>query len=299
VLGVTVDAGLVFIDPHTGARTSPAALGGTYPTGEEVSVTADGSTIYYEQQYGCTDRIYSVPAAGGGAPTLVTAGRWPAVSPDGTQLAYTREPAGPATCAEHYPVSQYLLVVRNLRSGGETTYPVSPQLAQLGLDHPIDHLSWSSDGRRLLVSVEAPEDNVGRALVVLDPRTAHYYLTAVPSESVPVSQDSQGTSYYREGVFMPDGNLFVNRVCCADIRPTGPRVASTLLWEVTATGTLVKQVAIGFTDRDHSSLAADPTGAELLYLSGTDLYVSDGGQRPRLVTGGLTAATFISTATPR
>ena len=49
---------------------------------------------------------------------------------------------------------------------------------------------------------------------------------------------------------------------------------------------LIRQVAIGITDRDHTSPAADPAGQELLYLSGTDQYVSDGGQRPRLVTGG-------------
>lgn len=57
---------------------------------------------------------------------------------------------------------------------------------------------------------------------------------------------------------------------------------------------MIRQVAVGFTDRDHTSLAVDRSGKELLYLSGTDLYVSDGGQRPRLVTGGVIAATWIT-----
>jgi hypothetical protein len=294
VLGVATSGEMFLIDPHTGTRVTTVTLAAAAATGEEVSVSGDGSTIYYEQHYGCTDRIYSMPAVGGGGPTLVAAGRLPAVSPDGSLLAYTRQPA---RCTEGGV--QYLLVVRNLKTGAETTYPVAPQLGQSGLLFPIDHLSWASDGRRLALSLESPEDDVGWALAILDVRTARYYRTDAPGASVPVAPNQDQHGYYREGVFMPDGNLFVNRVCCEGIHPGGPRVASTLLWEVTTSGALVKQVAIGFTDRDHTSLAADPTGAELLYLSGSDLYVSDGGQRPRLVTGGLLAATFIATAPPR
>jgi hypothetical protein len=92
---------------------------------------------------------------------------------------------------------------------------------------------------------------------------------------------------------MPDGRLFVNTVCCAGMR-SAPLRTSTLLQEIDLSGALVEQVAIGFTDRDHTSLAVDRAGKELLYLSGTDLYVSNGGQRPRLVGSGLTAATWIT-----
>ena len=140
------------------------------------------------------------------------------------------------------------------------------------------------------------QDNEGWALVILDPRTAKYYRTGEPGEGVPVTGDPSGRTYYREGAFMPDGNLFVNRVCCSG---TPPLRTSTLMWEVSTAGAEIKQVAIGFTDRDHRSLDVDRTGAQLLYVSGTDLYVSDGGQRPRLVSSGLQSAVFISTAQPR
>jgi hypothetical protein len=289
VLGVATSGQLFLINPGSGKRTTDVFMDRAGATGEEVSVTGDNSTIYYEQPYGCTDRIYSMPSVGGNGPVLVTDGRLPAVSPDGSLLAYTRQPQH---CAQHG--LPYLLVVRNLRTGVETNYPVGPELGQTGLLWPIDHLSWAADNRRLLLSLEAPEDDFGWALAVLDTRTARYYRTDAPGEHVPVAPNGDARGYYREGVFMPDGNLFVNRVCCEGITPGGPRVASTLMWEVTTAGTKIHQVAIGFTDRDHTSLAVDASGQELLYLSGTDLYVSDGGRMPRLVTGGLTAATWIT-----
>jgi hypothetical protein len=160
----------------------------------------------------------------------------------------------------------------------------------------MDHLSWSADGSHLLVSLNEVQDNQGWNLVIVDPRTARYYLTGAPGEGIPVAGNSTSGNYYREGVFMPDGNLFVNRVCCAG---NPPLRRSTLMWEVTTSGAEIAQVAVGFTDRDHTSLDVDQAGQELLYLSGTDLYVSDGGQRPRLVATGFVAATFISTAPPR
>jgi hypothetical protein len=246
-------------------------------------------TIYYEQDAGCTDQIYSVPAAGG-RPTLVTAGTLPAVSPDGRSLAYARPPSGPGTCAQSSNAPQYLLIVRDLRTGAETTYPPAPRLAQSAFVYPMDHLSWSADGSRLLVSLREVQDNLGGNLVIVDPRTATYYLTGAPGEGIPVAGDPATGNYYSEGVFMPDGNLFVNRVCCTG---NPPLRKSTLMWEVSTSGAEIEQVAVGFNDRDHSSLDVDLAGRELLYLSGTDLYVSDGGQRPRLVTTGFVAAAFI------
>jgi hypothetical protein len=295
VLGVTTSGDLALVDPRTGTRASTIVSG--VSARDEVSVTADGSTIYYEQDAGCTGRIYSVPAAGG-TPTLVTAGTLPAVSPDGSRLAFAGETTPVTNCFPHLPPPpEDLLVVRDLRTGAQTTYRAAPQLTQTGLIYPIDHLSWSADGSRLLISLQEVQDNQGWNLVVLDPRTAKYYLTGARGEGIPVTGgDSMSGNYYREGVFMPDGNLFINRVCCAG---NPPLRRSTLMWKVTTSGAEIAQVAVGFTDRDHTSLDVDRAGQELLYLSGSDLYVSDGGRRPRLLTTGFVAATFISTARPR
>jgi hypothetical protein len=120
VLGETLTSDLVLIDARTGARMSTIASG--VASGDEISVTADGSTIYYEQRGSCSGQIYSMPAAGGAA-TRVTAGTLPAVSPDGGQLAYFRDPAASPQCAQNVAPSQYVLVVRDLRTGAEATYP--------------------------------------------------------------------------------------------------------------------------------------------------------------------------------
>lgn len=52
------------------------------------------------------------------------------------------------------------------------------------------------------------------------------------------------------------------------------------MWEVKSAGTLTRQVAIGYPALDHTSLAASPDGSWLLYLGGSDLYVSQGGAKP-------------------
>jgi hypothetical protein len=52
-------------------------------------------------------------------------------------------------------------------------------------------------------------------------------------------------------------------------------------------------VAVGFANRDHSSLDADQTGHWLLYLSGQDLFVSLDGSDPFMLTSGLIAAAWV------
>jgi hypothetical protein len=64
------------------------------------------------------------------------------------------------------------------------------------------------------------------------------------------------------------------------------------MWEVSADGLLIHQVAVGFATVDHTSLDVSADGRWLLYLAGNDLYVSPGGARPHLLTKGLTAAAW-------
>jgi hypothetical protein len=73
-------------------------------------------------------------------------------------------------------------------------------------------------------------------------------------------------SYIREGIYMPDGNLFIRRACCAGI-PV--RSSSRLMWEITTGGALIHRVALGFKDEEHLSLAAARNGHWLLYLATT------------------------------
>jgi hypothetical protein len=291
---VTTSGALVVLDPLTGVATRILVAGGV--VGDAVSVSPDGATVYFAAKRGCVDEIESVPVAGG-RPTVIAPGVLPAISPDGTRLAFAREPFGGGPAAPdyltgcHLPTAtgaEFKVVIRDQLSGRETLYPAPPGAAST-LPYPISRLSWAPDGKRLLVSVGPSQDNEGWDLVEIDPATSRYYLPS--SSGVPLTGlPDPGRSYYREGVFLPDGDMFVNRVCCAG---WPVRVTSSLLWEIDPSGQLIHQVAIGFANRDHSSLDADQTGHWLLYLSGHDLFLSLDGSAPFLLTSGLIAAAWV------
>jgi hypothetical protein len=300
IVAVTTRGALVVLSPVTGEATR--ILVGSGVAADAISVSPGGSAVYFAVREGCRDEIESVPLTGG-RPTAITSGVLPAVSPDGTKLAFAREPfsGGPSDvvylpgCLRSSTGSQSSVVVRDLATGHETAYPAPPGTASV-LPVPVAHLSWAPDGGQLLVSVGPSQDNEGWDLVVMDPATSRYYLpsgnTALSGSGVPVTggADAAG-SYYREGVFLPDGAMFVNRICCAGwpVRET-----SSLLWEIGSAGQLIRQVAIGFSNRDHSSLAVDPSGHWLLYLSGQDLFLSRDGAAPFMLTSGLIAAAWLS-----
>src|SRR5581483_3611841 len=249
------------------------------------AVSPDGRSVYFAARRGCLGEIESVPVAGG-RPRMVTPGVRPAVSPDGRKLAFVRQPGAGAAGACPGPPADDQLVVRDLATGAETVLPSAAHPAQR---YPVSQLSWSPDSRRLLVSAGPAQDNEGWQLVVLDPATARSYLAGASSGGSAVPLPGLAGSYYRAGVYMPDGDLFVNQLCCTGIPA---RVTSSLLLEVGPSGQFIRQVGIGFKDRDHTSLDADPSGQWLLYLSGPDLFLSLDGAAPFKLTGGLTAAAW-------
>lgn len=285
LVAITTGGTLEELDPSSGAPLRTLATGAV---GDELSITPDLSTVYFESSGGCTHQIERVDVAGG-SPQVVAQGSVPALSDDGSKLAYVRQPiaGNPACQGQSFSPSQYTLVVRDVATGSETTYPVAPDVASSGLPSPIDHLSWSANGQQLAVSILAPQDNEGWQVVVIHPFTDEYYFSG---SGIPLSGTNPSSSYYREGVFMSNGELFVNRVCCSGVPPN---VTSDLLLEVDpSTGGVVHQVAVGILTNDHSSLDADASGHWLLYLSGGDLLVSENGGRPTTLAGGFVAAAW-------
>ena len=268
--------------------------------GDEVTVSPNGQIVYYAVKSGCSDHVYSVPVTGG-TPTEVTTGALPAISPDGTELAFVREPYTaypyvPIGCASKLagasPGKDFQVVVRNLTSGSEKVYPAAP--ATLDLPIPISHLSWSPSGGKLLVSLAPAQDNEPWTLHELNIAADNYYTAAsfaatqatavIPVTGTPNAADS----YYPEGVYQPDGNVFVVRECCAGV-PV--KSTSIKLQQVTPSGTLIRTVAQGFLNRVHSSL--DAASGKQLYLSGSTLFVSSNGSTAKQITGGLIAATWL------
>lgn len=291
ILAVTKAGALVRIDPTTGTVTRTLVASGVL--GDEISVSPDHSTVYYAQRSGCDNEVKSI-SADGGSPTSIAPGELPAVSPDGTKLAFTQQPAFTSGCIPHQSNLAILfkVVIQALPGGGETVLTAPPALQQSGLYAPISHLSWAADNGRLAVSVSQVEDNEGWSLNIVDTSVARYYVGPAPGvTTVPVAgaPDAQ-RSYISEGVFLPDGNLFISRACCGGVPIQN---TSRLMWEVTPGGALVHEVAIGFPNLDHVSLAATPTGQFLLYIAGGDLYVSEKGNRPSKLTSGLIAATWM------
>ncbi|HEX6524165.1 MAG TPA: hypothetical protein VF070_29820 [Streptosporangiaceae bacterium] len=282
IVAVTTGGAVVVLNPVTGIATR-ALVRQSDAIGDEVSVSPSGSTVYFAVKRDCVDYIESVPLTGGTS-AVVSTGVLPSVSPDGTKLAFVREPVSGGPSTVRYgcsgtggsPAGKFQIVVRDLASGTEKVYP---DPAVEAAPSPVSHLSWSPSGSAILVSAGPAQQNTGWFLSVLN-----------AAASVPVTGKDAAESYYREGVYLPDGNLFVDRVCCTGIPG---RVTSTLLQEVSASGRLIRQVAKGFSDRDHTSLDAS-SGGLLLYLSGHDLYLSDGARAPYKLTSGLIAAAWLA-----
>jgi hypothetical protein len=298
IVAVTGKGALVVLNPVTGEATK--ILVAADVLGGALDVSPDGSTVYFAVERGCQDEIESVPVTGGN-PVEITTGVLPAVSGDGTKLAFAREEVSGgssnlsflAHCNQTLPtISSVTVVVRDLASGHETVYPAPPGTPIEPT--AISRLSWAPDGEKLLVSAGPALNNEGWDLAVVNLATARYYLPSASSagtSSVPVTEGPDAArSYYREGVFAPDGNLFVNVVCCSG---TSFRQTSTLLREIGPAGQLITQVAIGFNDRDHTSLDVAPSGGWLLYLSGSDLLLAPAGKSAFILTSGLIAAAWL------
>jgi hypothetical protein len=204
----------------------------------------------------------------------------PAVSPDGKKLAFVTEASsgGPAphVSYECSHGSEAAVVVMDLASGGTSTRPIG--------SIPISHLSWSADGTSLLISGGPVGGNKGWQLdtILLDGTNG--------IGVVPVTGANAPASYYREGVYLPGGGIVVNRVCCSG---TPAKRQSSLILRIDPAGNAVHRIAQAFLDKDHTSLAVDPSGHWIMYLAGNDLFVSRDGAAPKNVAPGLVAATWL------
>jgi len=291
-VAVTTAGALVRLDPITGTQMSVLVPSGV--VGDEVAVSPDGSSVFFEVGSGCDHQIWKVGVNGGDPSVVASAGSRPAISPAGDELAYAQQPLSfSASCAPtgaDNGADQWKLVVQNLSTNAVKNLPMAPATVSSGLPFSISHLSWSSDGSRIAVSIAAPEDNEGWALNIVDPASDDYYFgDSVPSVPVPGGSASR-QFYWREGVFQPDGNLFVVKQCCAGLPETTTTVE---LDQVSPTsGTTVHTVAAGLLDVDHTSLSVDATGRWLLYLSGVNLEVSHDGGTPTQVASGFVAAAW-------
>jgi len=288
MVAVTTAGAVQALDPATGMPVRTLATGAS---GDEIAMTPDGVSAFFETPAGCSHQINRVAVAAGPAPVVIGPGSYPTVSPDGTQLAYVREPniAANSTACQGADVTAaaFAVIIRNLATGVETRLGLPPTVVANGLPLPIAHLAWAPDSRRLAVTIGGGQDNEQWRVSIIDRTRDKYY---VPVAAPPVPPVGPKGTYYRQAVFAPNGDLFVDRECCAGIPP---HLTSSVLATVDpVTGATHQQVAIGVTNRDHTSLDVDSTGHWMLYLSGADLLVSQDGSRPITLATGYQAAAW-------
>ena len=147
------------------------------------------------------------------------------------------------------PGTAFKVDIRTISSGATVAIPELPPPSKRACPAWVTHLSWAPDSDHLAVSVEGVQDNEGWALNILDTSSAQTYLPGPGVTTVPVTGASpDGQSYWSEGVYLPNGDLFVVHNCCAGVPA---KTDAPLLWEVQPNGAMIRQVAIGFANTAH------------------------------------------------
>src|SRR5271166_4401416 len=121
MVAVTHGGALVTLNPATGTVTQ--TLVSSHVLGDEISVSSSGM-VYFAAKRGCTSEVEAIPVAGGAVTTLAR-GSLPAVSPDGSKLAYADQPMLVAGCVPHVTdlVTLYHVDIRTLSSGATVKLP--------------------------------------------------------------------------------------------------------------------------------------------------------------------------------
>jgi hypothetical protein len=202
--GITPDGRVVLGDPATGAivrRLVDAPSDGPDPNMCCVMQSPDGTQVYYvassqETGSGSGDsKIYRV-AATGGQPVAIATGSHPAISADGTYLAYTH--------------NSDQIVVRNLKTDRERSYS--------GLNTPgatIQDLAFADtpNGKKLVFSAAAQ----GRPaeLFTLFLSISQAASLADASRLGPPVSSPEGTGWLVPDGHVSDGLISVIQTCCA------------------------------------------------------------------------------------
>jgi len=287
LVAVSRAGALVTLDPTTGHLIRTLRAGGVAP--DELALSPDGRTVYFELATGCQHQIWRVGTDGTGSTLVAPAGSAPAISPDGSRLAYATQ------YFDCYPddnlTAGYAVIVTDLTTHTQRRYPMAPARAASGLPSPVGHLSWSPDGTVLVESINAVQDNEGWRVVTMKPATDRYLERGDDSDTLPLTAaETKADYFFSEAVSLPDGHLFVVRQCCGG---EPENTTSVRLQEVdAATGVPVRQVAVGLTTQTHTSLDVDASGHWLLYLSGDSIEVSLDGARPTTLASGYQAAAW-------
>ena len=255
-VAITDDNRVVVVDTRTGAEVRELFRGsppdpkdpGTGDLGG-LSVSADGATVWFHRSgHGCANAgtIYRVPV-GGGEAEAVAEGEVPAISADGSQLAYA-DRRGADECAG-------TLVVRDVETGGVTEWRQGGDDAN---PWAISAIAWAPDGRSLAIEMGSDASGIGILDLTVDESLDDL-------SGLPVGGPNGAPAW------SPDGqDLYATTWCCGDFSfdPASAQIvrvhlADGAVEEVARPGAYVE------------ALDVDASGRWLLYVADGQLFALD------------------------
>ncbi len=138
ILAVRDDGRIVTLSPTDGSEIVQLGAVQTAEHSTGIGVSQANGVGYYSGPFENTGRIWKVPVAGG-APEQIAFGSYPAISPDGTTLAYVEPPR----------TIVLFDVATNQQLSSTTWDPNDPDFFHLG--GSITRLEWSPDGTALVL----------------------------------------------------------------------------------------------------------------------------------------------------
>jgi len=254
--------GIQVIDTTTGAvrQTVGSAASLEGPVRGPIAVDPRGRTAYMvvAVSVSCPSSVLrSLDLRTGAQHPIAESARAPAVSPNGTRLAYLRLSAPSCTPSA--------VVVRDLPSGAEQSWQIPDQTPISATAQLLTTLSWAPDGRRLVIGRDVGVVQIldtSRPVGSDNPRT-------LPRGDDPSSGNPE--RQYLDPTMLPDGDIvaiqpfcWVPRWCRA---PTVP--GSGIVTLDTATGNVTSTIVDPRSDPGVQlvELAVDPSGQRLAALA--------------------------------
>ena len=252
LVAVSDRGAVVVLETASGKVMHTLAPRGSADGDTTLARTPDGDWVYYADGMGCgrTASVYRVRADGTGSPERVATGTAPAVSPDGTRLAYAAP--NPADPRDPSAMCHNTIVVRTLADGAEQRFLPTDDTNSFTAYGQVSAIDWAPDGRRLVYQ----QGWEGEGSFILD-TVAH----TTTRQATPVGAKQFANGLVHPTWHPPTGRLAaVNDCCYSPDDPQTPRI-TVLVDPATGDSQPLPEAGI-----DPRSLDYDPTGRFLLFV---------------------------------